>query len=404
MKHLKKFKIVDDYFTFKDSTDYLLPNVSYTKKEKKLFFHSVPPPPIIKAEFNATADNLTAITQTSNIKRLKVDGVNIPIPPIETTTTEIEILAKDVVLVGDGSGSIPESAFYNGTPTSWSMRPVDSSLKVTDIGYIGLLVSISGLTDALEFQPVDAFIEAGYATYDEATNIIVLGSEFLASFEQLESMGAKLTFMFINLDTDTETVIPIDTVNVLFGQTGGLPTPYMFDTEGYHYIEAEISDKTVISTSMFANTSITSIELPDMIAVINQNAFSGCTNLESIVIPDSVATIGDYAFYQCSGLTSLEIGSGCTSIGRYTFSYSGLQQIVCKAKVAPEIQSYTFYKLTNEYGTLEYPEGSDYSSWLNTSSYYLGYYSWNQSEPYVEITYNITNINTTKNLYLQHLM
>lgn len=42
----------------------------------------------------------------------------------------------------------------------------------------------------------------------------------------------------------------------------------------------------------------------------------------------------------------------------------------------PIINNNTFYGV-QQYGYLEYPENRDYSDWLSTSSYYLGYYNWN---------------------------
>jgi hypothetical protein len=39
------------------------------------------------------------------------------------------------------------------------------------------------------------------------------------------------------------------------------------------------------------------------------------------------------------------------------------------------VESYTFRGISSN-GTLYYPEGSDYSLWLKSNSYYLGYYGW----------------------------
>lgn len=42
----------------------------------------------------------------------------------------------------------------------------------------------------------------------------------------------------------------------------------------------------------------------------------------------------------------------------------------------PTISSYTFYGVP-QYGFLEHPKTTNYSDWLSTKSYYLGYYNWN---------------------------
>jgi len=64
-------------------------------------------------------------------------------------------------------------------------------------------------------------------------------------------------------------------------------------------------------------SSIETINLPNGITKIGQDAFYGCTSLKSINIPDSIVSIGSYAFYECTALTSIDIPNG--SIGGYAF-------------------------------------------------------------------------------------
>jgi hypothetical protein len=39
MKHIKKFKKKTDYETFKNSNEFIKPNVSYCSSEKQLFYN-----------------------------------------------------------------------------------------------------------------------------------------------------------------------------------------------------------------------------------------------------------------------------------------------------------------------------------------------------------------------------
>ena len=100
-------------------------------------------------------------------------------------------------------------------------------------------------------------------------------------------------------------------------------------------------------------TSLTSIEIPNSVTIIGDNAFNGCSSLTSMtveennpvydsrnncnaiietasntlisgckntVIPNSVTTIGNYAFDYCRSLTSITIPNSVTTIGNYAFN------------------------------------------------------------------------------------
>ena len=155
---------------------------------------------------------------------------------------------------------------------------------------------------------------------------------------------------------------------------------------------------TSIGASAFSIcTSLASITIPDSVTSIGADAFFMCSSLVSITIPDSVTTIGASAFYDCSSLASITIPDSVTSIGTYAFAYcSSLTSITCNATVAPTITNNTFLGV-KQYGSLYYPAGSDYSSWLSTDSDYLGYYNWNKA---IVAKYNVTN--TTGNTTICH--
>ena len=91
--------------------------------------------------------------------------------------------------------------------------------------------------------------------------------------------------------------------------------------------EVEFSNEiTQISSSAFSNFSaIKTINLPDSLEEIGNNAFSGCSNLSGkVVIPKGVKSIGSSAFYSCN-ITELEFKSEgtLTSIGTNAFYGNG---------------------------------------------------------------------------------
>ena len=100
-------------------------------------------------------------------------------------------------------------------------------------------------------------------------------------------------------------------------------------------IPSTIDGKTVISlkgdynNGTFYNCAgITSVTIPNTIAIIGEYAFGHCTGLKSITLPDSVTKIESGAFYSCSGITSVTLSNNLTSIGQLAFyGCSGLKSL-----------------------------------------------------------------------------
>ena len=91
-------------------------------------------------------------------------------------------------------------------------------------------------------------------------------------------------------------------------------------------------------------SALTSITIPNSVISIENAAFFGCSGLTSITIPNSVTSIGSFAFEGCSDLTSINIPNSVTSIGIYAFcGCSGLTSITIPNSVT-SIEGYAFYE------------------------------------------------------------
>lgn len=183
-----------------------------------------------------------------------------------------------------------------------------------------------------------------------------------------------------------------------------------------------------IESNAFYSSGITSIVIPNKVIVLGENSFKLCENLTSVyigskvreiahtafnstsklnsievspdnatflsvdncvieretnglvvgcntsIIPNTVTIIDYYAFYG-SGITSIEIPESVVDIRSQAFRLcANLERIICKGNT-PLISSDTFRDIKTN-GILEYPQGSDYSEWLSSNKYYLGYYGW----------------------------
>ena len=113
-----------------------------------------------------------------------------------------------------------------------------------------------------------------------------------------------------------------------------------------------------------------SITLPSNVTVIGESAFQSCGSLTTFTIPNSVTSLRDKAFRYCNNLKTLTIGSGVSDIRQYAFANcSLLTDVFCLAEEVPNTMSYSFEGTTIENVTLHVPEAS-----LNA---YKARYPWN---------------------------
>ena len=442
MIYLKHFKTVIDYNNYKNSYEFVLPNVSSCEEDLDFIVYnpedeesengsgsgsgssdngsgsgsgsggsgsgsgsgSSSNEPVlgenqVLCKYNVTnTNNLTNLLyKTNNFSSMIVDGIEREVAKSYTFNTPGEHTV--LFTLAEGVTSISNQTFY----TCSSLTSITIGNSVISIGS-SVFIGCSGLTSII--------VDSNNQTYDSRNNCNAI----------IETSTNKLIVGCKN------TIIP-DSV-------------------------------TSIGVSAFyGGSGLTSITIPDSVRAINVSAFEDCSDLTSITIPDSVTSIGNYAFRSCSGLTSIIIDlnnqiydsrnncnaiietstnkliAGCkntiipdsvTSIGSAAFcdcsrlisitipdsvtsisgsafeSCSGLTSIICNKTTAPIIQSNTFKNIKSG-GTLTVPTGSTgYDIWMGTGNYYLGKYNWTKvevlGENQVLCKYNVTSypISTTK--------
>lgn len=88
-----------------------------------------------------------------------------------------------------------------------------------------------------------------------------------------------------------------------------------------------------IGSSFEKCTGLTSVDLSNGLAIIDNSAFMGCSNISSITIPNSVTNIGRGAFLYCTGLASITIPNSLTTIDALAFGYcTSLSKVFCEAE------------------------------------------------------------------------
>ena len=86
------------------------------------------------------------------------------------------------------------------------------------------------------------------------------------------------------------------------------------------------------------------INIPNNVTEIDDNAFEGCSNLQAINLPNSITRIGECAFWGCSNLQAITISNSIKTIEAFTFAgCSSLKNIDIPDGVE-EIKPYAFLK------------------------------------------------------------
>lgn len=210
--------------------------------------------------------------------------------------------------------------------------------------------------------------EVSFTSIDEIGTKFILDGKEITS-DKFQIIDGKLFHFGLQFKDSNKHTLKVSLVNSTINQN---------TFEGNrHLIKVTIGTSiTSIGSNAFSGCGgLTTITIPNSITSIGNECFMG-SNLTSVTIPNSVTSIPYRCFYDCSNLTSITIPNSVTEIGESAFkNCTSLITITSLAMIAPIISSNTFQNIKTN-GTLHVPAGSNYSTWMSTSNYYLGLYNW----------------------------
>lgn len=249
---------------------------------------------------------------------------------------------------------------------------------------ITLTIQSIGANEITPIFSKDASGTTIFSSIDEiGTKFILDGKEVTSDdFQVVTKSQDKVNYNFFGLqfEDSNEHTLKISLVNSKIPNFQRINTGAGYSANSITSVVISNSITEINEYAFSWCTNLTSAALGNSVTTIGGNAFSHCTGLTSITIPDSVTNIGFSAFANCTGLTSVTIGNSVATIKGNAFnSCSSLISITSLATIAPTITSLTFFSVSNA-GTLHVPAGSDYSTWMSTSDYYLGKYNWTKVE------------------------
>ncbi len=134
---------------------------------------------------------------------------------------------------------------------------------------------------------------------------------------QLNSDGVSYSVVGIGTCTDTNLVIP--------NNYKGFPVTAIANSAfwGCTFESVNIPNSVItIGDDAFRDCiRLANVNIPNSVKHIGYGTFRGCISLESIVIPDSVLTLNSSVFMDCTTLTDVVVGNSVTAIPASCFRY-----------------------------------------------------------------------------------
>ena len=259
----------------------------------------------------------------------------------------------------------------------------------------GVTYSISGDTLTLVFSENTGYSFNNYTI--EVSGQTLGGNSAYVVIELVQTCYNRLKIVYGNYESNGYVISSWPSGTKLFGATGAVSSNYsqMIDVSWVESAQIEGGDYFPFRSGFYdfhTNGKVTVIyTLKDGVYRLPEWAFGDCgrvveatlndnitlisgysfykTSLSSITFSNTFIKIGNYAFEHCHYLSAITFPASMaetiapSNFGGYAFRDSNLQSITSYSITAPILQSISFTGIRAT-GTLYYPSGSDYSSWL----------------------------------------
>jgi len=334
-----------------------------------------------KGSATYSGNNITSLTVnnfTGNkefVVAISIDSLSLSYTfSVETTLVSLTINSIPAIsaLNGTGSGSATFS-YTNGYGNIITMVSATvtggNTNTVTNLTIDGCTINCSGYTTTgTRTLTVVYKVNGGSnctATQTFNVNYVEAGPYVKATYNVTSTSNTtQLVSWQSNANLNKLMDMKIDSVSV---------TPvksYTFSTTGEHIVEFEFKSSASNWSYywFYSVTNVVSLEVSNATYIYGLFC-EGCTSLKTVILHGNIQAIGKDIY-----------GSGA---GKCFYNCSSLDSIIIDSTTAPTIHSNDFQNVKNG-GTLTYPAGSNYSTWLRTNSYYLGYYNWNTIETTID--------------------
>lgn len=286
------------------------------------------------------------------------------------TTGDCRWTLVDGHLTISGKGEMGDGRDYYYSPWGGDITSVTIEEGVTTIGANAFSACIY-LTSVTIPDSVTSIHRRAFTTCDGLTSLVIpdsvtyIGEDAFSDCDKMltvtigsgvQTIGTgafsynqNMTAFYVAKDNPSYTAVD----EALYDKTVTTLISYPAGKTGHYTIPDGV---TTLGYACFTNSDLSSVTIPNSIAVIADKSFVECDYLTSLSIPDSVIEIGTNIIGGNGNFTSISIGTGLQYLAPKAFSWASYLESIEVAQGNPYFQSVDNVLFTKDMSTLiQYP-------------------------------------------------